>query len=157
MSGFLKKPLCNAYALLRSVSIAVRAMYSISTLRVKPLTVLRSFLAAWRTSSASSAVQRMRMADLSVGMWRVQRTNLRQDSAGSPAKANGSCTFFEELTFCFGTEKMPGCTTLGERFCVSRKCSVRGYPGGKEISARGGIWQGDFGLGKRPPLINLAA
>ena len=94
MSGFLKKPRCNAYALLRSVSIAVRAMYSISTLRVKPLTVLRSFLAAWRMSSASSAVQRMRMDDLVGGMWRVQRRNLRQDSAASVANARDSCTLF---------------------------------------------------------------
>lgn len=65
-----------AYAVLLSVSVRIRAMYSSSTFSVNPLTVLRSFLATLRINSASSAVQRMSMADLSVGMWRVLRNEV---------------------------------------------------------------------------------
>jgi len=38
--------------------------------------------------------------------------------------------------------------------CFTRKCSVRGYPGPRRLAPAGGVWQGEFGVGKR---VDLAA
>ena len=84
-----------AYAVLGGIS-TFRAIYSSRTFREKPLTVLRSFFAVVRMSSASSAVQRMSMDDLSVDMWRVQSGNLWQDSAGNPRKQGGTRLYLSE-------------------------------------------------------------
>jgi hypothetical protein len=73
-----------AYAVRSCISAAVRPIYSSKTLKAKPLRVLCSFLAILRINSASSRVQRMRMADLSEGMRGAScGTKYGQDSSGS--------------------------------------------------------------------------
>src|SRR5579872_2636965 len=119
-------------------------MYCNKALTAKPLTVRCSFLAILRINSASSRVQRMRMADLSVGMWRVQRRNLRQDSAGSLQKTRGLGFWGGGGTYLFRERKGPDGPRVasGLRFAQNVPFAViragEDYPDGFILQVHGG-------------------